>query len=102
VIFPGENGLSDTYLRKKNQGLAIASMVIGIVSCLALGFLGIGSLSSIVLGVIALRKAKQQPDQFGGRGFAMTGIITGALSGIFSILLLSILVYKFLFNPSTR
>jgi hypothetical protein len=93
---------SDNYFQKKRRGLAIASMVIGIVSCLALGLLGIGSISSIVLGVIALVKAKKQPDQFGGRSFAITGIITGALSGILSILLFSALVYKFLFNPSTR
>jgi uncharacterized protein DUF4190 len=94
--------LPDNSSQPKRQGLAIASMVIGIVSCLALGFLGIGSITSIVLGAIALTKAKKEPDQFGGRGFAIVGIITGILSGIVSLLLFSILAYKFLFNPSTR
>jgi hypothetical protein len=94
--------LPDNYSQQKRQGLAVASMVIGIVSCLALGFLGIGSITGIVLGVIALMKAKKEPDQFGGRGFAIVGIITGVLSGILSLLLFSALAYKFLFNPSTR
>jgi hypothetical protein len=94
--------LPDNYSQPKRQGLAIASMVIGIMSCLALGLLGIGSITSIVLGAIALMKTRKEPDRFGGRGFAIVGIITGILSGILSLLLYSVLTYKFLFNPSTR
>jgi hypothetical protein len=77
-------------------------MLIGIASCLTLGFLGIGSIVGLALGTIALMKAKKQPDQFGGQGFAIAGIVTSALSAILSVLLFSVLVYKFLANPSTR
>ena len=67
------------------QGLAIASLVIGVLSVPTLGCLGVGALLSIVLGIMALTRASRDPRQFGGKGFAIGGIVAGALSVLVAI-----------------
>lgn len=64
----------------RRRGLAVASLVIGIISLPTLGLVGIGAVVSIVLGVIALVKASRAPAEYGGKGFAIGGIVCGALS----------------------
>lgn len=71
---PGESGL------KKRTGMAIASLVIGIISMPTLGLLGVGALAGIALGVVALARAKRQPSEYGGQGLAISGIIASVLS----------------------
>lgn len=63
-----------------SNGLAITSMIIGIISFF-LGFIVIGAVGgvvAVVLGFMGLRRIKEQPQ--GGRGLAITGIITGGLA----------------------
>jgi hypothetical protein len=68
----------------QNNGIAVASMVIGIVALLIawipfIGFIGfIGGITAIVLGIIALKKAV-------GKGMSIAGIIMGALSILSSL-----------------
>ena len=61
------------------QGLAIASLVIGILSVPTLGCLGVGAVLSIVLGITALVRAGRDPREYGGRGFAIGGIVASAI-----------------------
>lgn len=61
------------------KGLAIASLVVGILSMLTLGCLGIGALTGVVLGIVALRRASDSPQQHGGKGLAIGGIVTSGL-----------------------
>jgi len=77
----------------QSQGLAIASMVCGGVSLVMLVGLiipfvnlvcglvspGLG-LAAIITGFLARSRANQNPEQYGGAGLALGGIITGALS----------------------
>lgn len=65
---------------KKRTGLAIASLVIGIISIPTLGLLGFGAFVGIGLGIAALLRAKQQPSEFGGQGLAIGGIVASVLS----------------------
>lgn len=65
---------------KPRKGLAIASMVLGIASIPTFGLLVVGAITSIVLGAIALNKIKKDPQVYGGRNQALTGIITAAVS----------------------
>ena len=58
------------------QGLAITSMVLGILNFVALGLLGLGAITGLILSVVALRKAKQRPHEYGGQGFAIAGLTT--------------------------
>jgi type IV pilus assembly protein PilA len=67
------------------QGLAITSLVLGILSLPTLGCLGIGALLGIVLGIVALTRASRDPRQYGGRGYAIGGIATSAFSLLVAI-----------------
>jgi type II secretory pathway pseudopilin PulG len=62
------------------KGLAIASLVLGIVSIPTLDLLGVGAITAIVLGAIALSRSKKEPAIYGGKGMAMAGIITSVTS----------------------
>ncbi len=66
----------------QRKGLAIASLIIGLLSLPTLAGLGIGALTGIVLGIVALMKASQSPAEYGGKGMAIAGIVASALSFI--------------------
>ncbi len=63
-----------------SKGWAVASLVLGLLSLPTLGLLGIGALLSITFGIVALVKAGQQPETYGGKGLAIAGIAASALS----------------------
>ena len=67
------------------QGMAIASLVLGILSLPTLGCLGVGALLAIVLGIMALTRANRDPHLYGGKGFAIGGIVAAALSLVVAI-----------------
>ena len=71
------------------QGLAIGSLVCGLA-----GFVvcGLGGLVGIVLGIVALVKANNEPQRYGGQGLAIGGICAGGMSLIMVPLLISILL----------
>lgn len=80
---------------KETNGLAIASLICGILSiifcfccCWGIPF----NILSIVFGIIALSQIKRQPSQT-GRGMAIAGIVLGILS-----LLLGIIMTLFYFS----
>jgi hypothetical protein len=60
--------------------MAIASLVLGVLSLPTLGCLGIGAAVAIVLGIVALMRANRDPHLYGGKGFAVGGIVAAALS----------------------
>lgn len=67
-------------------GLAVASMVVGIVSFF-IGWCGWFiplPITGLVLGIVALQKANR--GQAGGKGMAITGIVLGGLATLASIL----------------
>ena len=65
---------------QQKRGLAMASLVVGVLSIPSLGCLGLGALAGIVLGVLALMKAKGSPEEYGGKGLAIGGIVCSVLS----------------------
>ena len=72
-----------TTLRAPRAGLAIASLVLGIV-----GFCtgGIAGIVGVILGIVALVKASNEPQVDRGRGFAIAGIVIGAVSLLSSLM----------------
>ncbi|MCI0338444.1 MAG: DUF4190 domain-containing protein [Acidobacteria bacterium] len=71
---------ADFPAEKPRKGLAIASLVLGVLSIPTLGLLGAGAIIGIVLGVIALSKISKNPASYGGEGMAIAGIVTSAAS----------------------
>ena len=62
------------------KGLAIAALVIGIVSVLTCGGLLVGPIIGITLGIVALNKIKNDSAHYTGKGLAIAGIVTSACS----------------------
>ncbi|WP_315342003.1 DUF4190 domain-containing protein [Rothia mucilaginosa] len=79
---------------KKAPGMALAAMILGIAAVLT-GFLVFGALlgiAAIILGVLSLKKTKEVG---AGKAFALTGIITGAVSILISICMLFVYISFF-------
>ncbi|MGH9930227.1 MAG: DUF4190 domain-containing protein [Pyrinomonadaceae bacterium] len=82
------------YPAKPQQGLAVTSLVLGLASvtlglCCYFGVLT--APIALVLGIVSLVQIKNDPAKYGGKGFAIGGIVTGGL--YFGILALIILFY---------
>lgn len=79
---------------KKAPGMALAAMILGIVGIVT-GFLVFGILlgiAAIILGALSLKKTKEIG---AGKAFALTGIITGAVSVLISICMLFVYISFF-------
>lgn len=79
-------------------GLAIASMILGILSIVTSIFL-VGILLApigLILGIIALVKAIKKPEVYGGKGFAIAGIVAGALIVLILPIIAAIAIPNFL------
>ena len=71
----------------KKQGMAVAAMVLGILSILigwipVVGwFMGFPmALLAIILGAVAIGQVNKQPHEFGGKGMAITGLVLGIVT----------------------
>jgi hypothetical protein len=62
--------------RNLKQGLAITSLVIGCLNFITIGLLGLGAITGLTFGIVALRKAKNRPNVYGGQGLAIAGVVT--------------------------
>lgn len=72
------------------QSLALASMITAIVG-LVFGFWCFGPLpgiAAVIMGVVALTQIKKTPDKVGGKPFAMAGIVIGAITIAFYLLMI--------------
>jgi len=70
-----------------SQGLAIGAMVCGILSCVCCVSILTGP-AGLIMGFIAKKKADEDPAHYGGRTYALVGMITGGLGiGLFIVLI---------------
>ena len=79
---------------KKAPGMALAAMILGIAAVVT-GFVVFGALlgiAAIILGALSLKKVKEVGV---GKAFALTGIITGAVSVLISICMLFVYISFF-------
>lgn len=65
---------------KKRKGLAVASLVLGILSLMTFSLLGVGALTALIMGIVAAVRASKNPQVYGGRGLAVGGIVTSVFS----------------------
>lgn len=64
----------------ENKTLAIVALVLGILSIPCCGFLA--GIPAVIVGFIAKSKAEKLPQEFGGRGLALGGIVTGIIGTV--------------------
>jgi hypothetical protein len=76
---------------KKRTGLAVTSLVLGIIGFFTFGLLGLGALVGTIVGIVALNKTKRYPAEYGGQGLAIGGIITNVLA-LLSVVPLAIIM----------
>jgi type II secretory pathway pseudopilin PulG len=86
---------SSANLAPRRKGLAVASKVIGIISFITCSFFLVGAITGLVLGIVALVKAKKQPELYGGEKEARQGLTFSALSFL-SLVVAVILLPNFL------
>ena len=76
----------------KAHGLAVASLVLGIISLVIVGIGLLTGVPAAICGHAALRAIKAEPTEYGGGGMAIVGLITGYIgllvSGVMFILML--------------
>lgn len=83
----------DNRLENKSNGMAITSMVLGILSlplCCAFGIGGIFGILGLIFGSISIKNDN--------KGMALTGIITS----IISLVMLLLVVFVYILIPSTN
>lgn len=68
----------------ENKTLAIIALVCGILSIPCCGFLT--GIPALIVGFIAKNKAESEPQEFGGRGLALAGMITGGIGTVLSFI----------------
>ena len=84
---PSFNNKPDTS-NSKYHPLAVAALI---CSTAGIFLYGIGILLGLIFGAIALKKIKENPTEFKGRGMALTGVIIGSIIlGLLLIFLLTI------------
>lgn len=97
VLFRNTSSSSGQVEGAKNDPLAVASLVVGVsglvIGLLLSGIIGVlAGIVGIVFGFIALKRIKDNPDEYKGKGMALAGLI----SGIVITALLAILIIAFL------
>jgi type II secretory pathway pseudopilin PulG len=71
--------------------MAVASLILGVLSVPTLGCVCVGAITAIVLGIVALMRANREPQHYGGKGAAIGGIATGALALLITPVILFLL-----------
>ena len=67
---------------QKNASLATASLVLGILSFMTMGLLGVGAIAAFIMGIVALKKARKMPAVYGGESFAIAGLVLSSISAL--------------------
>lgn len=72
----------DQFIVKRDlkKGLAVFSLVLGVINLLTFGLLGLGAILGIILAVVAMNRAKRNPFIYGGKELATAGLVTSILS----------------------
>jgi hypothetical protein len=68
--------------KPKTSGLAIASLILGIIGPCSLGLL---SIVGLILGIVGLKKIKASGGAVGGRGLAIAGILVSIITLIIGV-----------------
>jgi len=74
---------------QKSQGLALASMITGILGIFMFGcFFPLPGLVAFVLGLVSLSQIKKSPEKYSGKPYATAGVVMGGISILFMVAML--------------
>ena len=90
------NNTQINYVPVKNNGLAIASLILGILSLVFYIFCAI---PGVITGHLALSRAKRFPDEYEGRGLAIAGLILSYIMLVLSLVFIIWMIYMFTSVP---
>ena len=76
----------------ESKGLALASLICGILSCLCCISVLTGP-AAVIMGFLAKKNADENPQQYGGRGMAVAGMITGAVGFLLGVVLIIMQIF---------
>jgi cytoskeletal protein RodZ len=83
---------NDKSTTTRADGMAIASMVVGIVSWFTpLGLAVVLALLALIFGAVALGRIKKNPEGLHGKGMAITGIVLG-LVGLIIVMIVASMI----------
>ena len=83
----------------KNNGLAIASLILGVLS-IFLYF--VTAIPGIITGHMARSRAKKQPELYTGSGMALGGLILSYIMLMVSVFVVVGMIYLFKNNPEFK
>jgi len=72
----------------KRQGMAITSLVLGMLSMVCFGF--VTGIPAIILGHIAHSRTRKVPEQYAGSGLAIAGLVMGYASLLMTVIVVMI------------
>lgn len=76
----------------ESKGLAIGALICGVLSCLCCLSVLTGP-AGMIMGFIAKKNADENPQQYGGRGMAVAGMITGAIGFVLGVVLIVMQIF---------
>lgn len=76
-------------------GLAVASMVCGIVSLMACYVHALAAIPAVVCGHLAIKKIRESQQPMAGRGMAIAGLVTGYLGLLIQLAIIVGIVFFF-------
>ncbi len=85
---------------EQKKGMAISSLVLGILSMVCLGFLT--GIPAIIVGHIAHGRARKLPQQYGGAGLAIAGFVMGYVSLLVTLVILPAMLLPALSKAKNR
>ncbi|MCA9254361.1 MAG: DUF4190 domain-containing protein [Phycisphaerales bacterium] len=79
----------------QSQGLATASLVIGLVGLVGILFMPalLLSILAVIFGAIAMSRAKRDPKRYGGRGVAIAGLSTGVTALVLGPMVIALVLF---------
>ncbi|TVX75897.1 DUF4190 domain-containing protein [Corynebacterium sp. NML180780] len=93
AAYGGAYPQGEPYGVQKNNGMALAAMIVGILAMLAIitivggVFLGV---IAIILGILGIRSAKKIAGPGARKGMAIAGIVLGAIASLLSVVFMLI------------
>src|SRR4051812_16149575 len=91
----GDSTMAYNSVAPKTHGMALAAMIMGIVSIPFVCLFGLGvflGIVALILGIVSLMAINRNPQIYSGKGFAITGIVTGGGGAVLLGTLLAVIM----------